>query len=120
MMFFKKDKKKYLHKYELQALRATNGLLKQERYKFEIIERSLGNIYKGEQWIKTQRDIVSALEYAQSSMIRQLAIAHGFPAGTSLDIDLTDGKIKNIKLPEEKKEKDVKKEVNKEEKIKVG
>lgn len=108
-MFFK-NKKNYLHDYELAALKATNGLLKQERYKLEIIERSLGEIYKGEQWVRTQGGIVRALEYAQSSMIRQLAIAHGFPAGTSMDIDLRDGKIKNIKLPTPEEKEIVKKD----------
>ena len=112
-MFFK-NKKDYLERHELDALRATNGLLKQERYKLEIISRSLKNIYKGEQWCKTEQDIVNALEYAQSSLIRQFAVVRGYEVGTSLDIDLKDGEISRVQLPEKKET-----ESKKDEKIEI-
>lgn len=89
---------KRLSAKELRELRAINKLLKQERFKLNVVSANTALVFRGQNYTKTQADVVKVLELAQEALISQSAERLGYTQGTPIEINLESGKI-SIKKP---------------------
>lgn len=91
---------KKMSKQELGELREINRVLKTERFKAYVVARNTYQVYKGQQWLKTQQDLISLLEQEQNNLISAVAQRLGIQVGIPVEVDLENGKL--FERPERK------------------
>lgn len=84
---------KKMSKQELGELREINKVLKTERYKAYVVARNTYQVYKGQQWLKTQQDLIALLELEQNNLISAVAQRLGIEIGVPVEVDLENGKL---------------------------
>lgn len=84
---------KKMSKQELGELREINKVLKTERFKAYIVAKNSYRVFKGQQWLKTQTDLINLLEEEQNNLISAVAQRLGFEIGIPVEVDLENGKL---------------------------
>lgn len=103
---------KKMTKQELGELREINKVLKTERYKAYVVAKNSYRVYKGQQWLKTQYDLISLLEEEQNNLISAIGQRLGIEIGVPVEVDMENGAVharperrKNVDSPVDSGEK---------------
>lgn len=99
---------KKMSKQELGELREINKVLRTERFKAYVVSRNSYKVFHGQNFLKTQNDLIALLEEEQNHLISSIGQRLGIEVGVPIEVDLKNGSVRGKPKPaDESKQEEI-------------